>query len=168
MAVHPTLPRRKPWDSLTPQVRDRPISEVPKLEVGRDGEQTIFLLPTQNGAGYVDTEEKIKAICEGIKKHLKIKSPKSSVVTKKLLLKKEQQGHASQKPEVKLEAKPEAKLEAKPEAKTAAKVEAKPEVEAELTGEPLTGSPASPEMEKKAEVLLLTETTNDLETPVPR
>ncbi|XP_039219460.1 LRRN4 C-terminal-like protein isoform X3 [Crotalus tigris] len=123
----------------------------------------IVLHSKKDGAGYVDTEEKIKAICEGIKKHLKIKSPKSSVVTKKLLLKKEQQGHASPKPE----ARPEVKLEAKPEARPEMKVEAKPEVEAELTEGTLKDSPDSPEMEKKAEVLLLTETTNDLETPVP-
>ncbi|XP_034263912.1 uncharacterized protein LOC117659977 [Pantherophis guttatus] len=139
-------------------------------EIGESGtfevilpESDIVLHSKKDGAGYVDTEEKIKAICEGIKKQLRAKTPKSKVVTKKFL-KKLEQGHASQK----LEAKPEAKPQAKAEAKLEAIPELKTEVEPEVKEPPLTDLTSSPEVEKKTEGLALTKTTNELEATTPR
>ncbi|KAM6435194.1 uncharacterized protein PHA67_000771 isoform 2-T2 [Liasis olivaceus] len=54
-----------------------------------------------NGAGYVDSNEKVKAICDGIKRHLRSKASKNSKsgVTGKESPSREEQGQPSQKPE---------------------------------------------------------------------
>ncbi|XP_026580452.1 uncharacterized protein LOC113453164 [Pseudonaja textilis] len=125
-------------------------------------EPDIVLHSKKNGGGYVDTEDKIKAICEGIKKYLKTKSPKASPLARKLL-KKQELGHASRR----LEAKPEAKLEAKPKAKLEAIPELKPEDEPEVKEPSRTDLSPSPEVEKTTEELVLTKTPNDLDSPTP-
>ncbi|XP_063173226.1 IgA FC receptor-like [Candoia aspera] len=147
----------------------------------------IVLHSKKNGAGYVDTNEKVKAICEGIKTHLRKKSPKVSNGAKEPLT-QEEQGQPSSKPELKprvegplvpeAEKKPELKpstegplvpeAEKKPELKPSTEGPLVPEAEKKPELKPSTEGPLVLEAERKPEPTTLTKKRNDLNTATPR